>query len=161
MSDCYISYGDIKRKIRNLKKVELKIRFHVMDFSESNNKYTLSKMNNTNLIWDDFFDLHESTSKSVKYPLKRLAKMNKDELKNIISEFYYGVYYQFYKDNGMLDMSFYDPDILAQLGLPFDADICAIKKRFRELAKIYHPDVGGDGTKFIELLEQFESLHIK
>ncbi|WMJ88371.1 J domain-containing protein [Anaerocolumna sp. MB42-C2] len=161
MSDCYISYGDIKRKIRNLKKVELKIRFHVMDFSDSNNKNIWTKMNNANLIWDDFFDLHESTSKSVKYPLKRLAKMNKDELKNIISEFYYGVYYQFYKDNGMLDMSFYDPDILAQLGLPFDADISTIKKRFRELAKIYHPDAGGDEAKFIELLEQFESLHIK
>ena len=161
MSDCYISYGDIKRKIRNLKKVELKIRFHVMDFSDSNNKDIWTKMNNANLIWDDFFDLHESTSKSVKYPLKRLAKMNKDELKNIISEFYYGVYYQFYKDNGMLDMSFYDPDILAQLGLPFDADISTIKKRFRELAKIYHPDAGGDEAKFIEILEQFESLHIK
>ena len=161
MSECYISYGDIKRKIRNLKKVELKIRFHVMDFSENNSKDISNKLNNANLIWDDFFDLHESTSKSVKYPLKRLAKMNKEELKNIISEFYYGVYYQVYKDNGMLDMSFYDPDILAQLGLPFDADISTIKKRFRELAKIYHPDAGGDEAKFIEILEQFESLHIK
>lgn len=56
MSDCYISYGDIKRKIRNLKKVELKIRFHVMDFSDSNNKNIWTKMNNANLIWDDFFD---------------------------------------------------------------------------------------------------------
>jgi DnaJ-domain-containing protein 1 len=88
-------------------------------------------------------------------------KLNKEELKNIISEFYYGVYYQFYKDNGMLELSFYDPDILAQLGLSYDADSNAVKKRFRELAKLYHPDTGGDGAKFIELLEQIDALHIR
>ncbi len=161
MSDCYISYGEIKRKIRNLKKLELKIRFH-MDFSESNNKLgTLTKNENITLVWDEFFDLHESNPKKVKYPTSQLFKLNKDELKNLISEFYYGVYYRFYKDNGMLDLCLYDPEILAQLGLPFDADSNAIKKRFRELAKIYHPDTGGDGAKFIELIEQFESLDIK
>jgi len=162
MSECYSSYGEIKRKLRNLKRVELKIRFHMVDFSEINSKLnTLTKTNRIKLVWDEFFDLHENTIKSAKYPISQLAKMSKDELKNIISEFYYAVYYQFYKDNGMLDMSFYDPDILAQLGLPFDADSSAVKKRFRELAKIYHPDTGGDAAKFIELIEQFESLHIK
>ncbi|MGB8454429.1 MAG: J domain-containing protein [Anaerocolumna sp.] len=159
MSDCYISYGEIKRKVRNLKRVELKIRFHLVDFSESNNK--LTKTNKIKLVWDEFFDLHENTSKSVKYPMNQLAEMSKDELKNVVGEFYYAIYYQFYKENGMLDMSFYNPDILAQLGLHFDADSGAVKKRFRELAKIYHPDTGGDGAKFIELIEQFESLHIK
>lgn len=162
MSECYIGYGEMKRKIRNLKKVELKIRFHIEDFSESNSRLNiLSKQCNIRLVWDDFFDLHENTSRKVRYPLKKLISLSKDDLKDIISEFYYGVYYQFYKDNGMLDMSFYNPDILAQLGLPFDADTAAVKKRFRELAKLYHPDTGGDGAKFIELIERFESLHIK
>jgi hypothetical protein len=162
MSDCYISCGEIKRKIRNLKKVELKIRFHVVDFSESNSKLNaLTKLNKIKLVWDEFFDFHENSAKQVKYPINRLAKMNKEELKNIISEFYYGVYYQLYKDKGLLDKSFYDPDILTQFGLPFDADTGTVKKRFRELAKLYHPDTGGDGSKFIELIEQFESLHIK
>ncbi len=162
MSDCYISYGEIKRKIRNLKKVELKIRFHMVNFQECNNMLNkLAKRNHISLVWDEFFDLHESAAKSVRYPIHKLVKMNKDELKNIISEFYYGVYYQFYKDNGILDTSSYDPDILAQLGLPFDADSGAIKKRFRELAKIYHPDTGGDSSKFVELIDRFESLNIK
>ncbi len=162
MSECYISCGEIKRKIRNLKKVELKIRFHVDNFSDSNSRLkTLTKLNRINLVWDEFFDLHEGSSRTVRFPLKELMKLNKEELKNIISEFYYGVYYQFYKDNGMLDMSFYDPDILAQLGLSYDADSNAVKKRFRELAKLYHPDTGGDGAKFIELLEQIDALHIR
>lgn len=162
MSECYISCGEIKRKVRNLKKVELKIRFHVENFSDSNSRLkTQTKRNSINLVWDEFFDLHESSSRNVRFPLKELMKLNKEELKDIISEFYYGVYYQFYKDNGMLELSFYDPDILAQLGLPFDADSDAVKKRFRELAKLYHPDAGGDGVKFIELLEQFDALNIR
>lgn len=162
MSDCYISSAEIKRKIRNLKKVELKIRFHVENFSESYSRLEmLSKRRAIKLVWDDFFDLHENSSRPVRFPLKKLLNSDRDELKNIISEFYYGVFYQFYKDNGILDMSFYDPDILSQLGLPYDADSNAIKKRFRELAKLYHPDTGGDGAKFIELIEQFEALGMK
>lgn len=45
-----------------------------------------------------------------------------------------------------------------QMGLPFDADVTAIKKKFRELAKKYHPDTGGDSTKFIELMENYKKL---
>jgi len=33
-----------------------------------------------------------------------------------------------------------------------------VKKRFRELAKIYHPDVGGDAVKFIELMTLYRRL---
>lgn len=162
MVDCYISSGEIKRKIRNLKKLELKIRFHIDNFQESNSRLEmLSKENNIKLVWDEFFDLHENSSKEVRFPLKKLLNLNREDLKNIISEFYYRVFYQYYKDNGMFNMSLYDPDILSQLGLPYDADINAIKKRFRELAKLYHPDAGGDEEKFIELLEQFEALGMK
>jgi len=32
MAECYHSIGEIKRKVRNLKKLEIKIRYHVMDF---------------------------------------------------------------------------------------------------------------------------------
>ncbi|HEY8420442.1 MAG TPA: J domain-containing protein [Thermoclostridium sp.] len=48
--------------------------------------------------------------------------------------------------------------MLKQFGLPYDADMDAIKKRFRELAKKYHPDTGGDSTKFIELMEAYKKL---
>jgi DnaJ-class molecular chaperone len=47
---------------------------------------------------------------------------------------------------------------LAQLGLPYDADKNTIKKRFRELAKKYHPDTGGDSMKFIQLMESYRKL---
>ncbi len=162
MSDCYISYGEIKRKIRNLKKLELKIRFHVVDFTECQNKLdTLAKEKKINLVWDELFDLHENAAKAVKYPIGQLVKMSKEELRNVISEFYYGVYYKLYEENGILDISFYNPEILAQLGLPFDADSNTIKKRFRELAKKNHPDTGGDSDKFIALMEEYESLHLK
>ncbi len=162
MTDCYISNGEIKRKIRNLKKLELKIRFHIVDFSESNSKLNvLSKNSKISLVWDEFFDLRENSAKTVRYPISQLAKMNKEELKNVISEFYYGVYYKLYEENGILARGLYDPEILAQFGLPFDADTGAIKKRFRELAKKYHPDAGGDSGKFIEIMEGLESLHLK
>lgn len=39
------------------------------------------------------------------------------------------------KENGIVNIHLYEPDILVQMGLPFDADGNAIKKKFRELAK--------------------------
>ncbi|HLB45697.1 MAG TPA: J domain-containing protein [Anaerolineales bacterium] len=52
----------------------------------------------------------------------------------------------------------YDPQLLSLLGSSPQADIAEIKKRFRDLAKRYHPDLGGDGEKFIELMETYERL---
>jgi len=84
--------------------------------------------------------------------------MNKDEIKDVINEYFYNVYYRFYMENGITDVPLYDPEILAQMGLPINADSSEIKKRFRELAKKYHPDTGGDSVKFIELMENYRSL---
>lgn len=58
----------------------------------------------------------------------------------------------------MINVPLYNPDILARLGLPIDADSKAIKKKFRELAKKYHPDTGGDSSKFIEFMEDYKKL---
>jgi DnaJ-class molecular chaperone len=33
-----------------------------------------------------------------------------------------------------------------------------IKKRFRELAKQYHPDLGGESERFIDLMDVYEEL---
>lgn len=154
-----IDCSDIKRKIRKLKKLELKIRFNLTNYEDKRFE-TIVKMHQGRLVWDEFFDLHDVPSKSVKYPIKSIEVLNKDQIKDVISEYFFRVYYQFYKENGMLNFSIYDPDILAQLGLPYDADNVAIKKRFRELAKQYHPDAGGDSKKFIELMEQFETFHL-
>lgn len=157
MSECYQSICEIKRKVRNLKKLEIKIRYHIMDFNDSRMQMLL-KSNKTNLVWNEFFDLHEPPAKTVKYSMNILGRMNKEEIKNVISEFFYGVYYRFYMENGILAEGLYEPDLLSQIGLPFDADSDTVKKRFRELAKKYHPDAGGDSARFIALMEQFEAF---
>ena len=144
MSNCY-DCDEIKRKIRKLKKLEIKIRFSV-------------KPKTAQLVWDEFFDLHEACRGKAKYSIDSLAAMNKEEFKNVVSEYFFYVYYRYYKENGMVNIQLYDPDILAQIGLPIDAGGNEIKKKFRELAKKYHPDTGGDSAKFIELMENYKKL---
>jgi curved DNA-binding protein CbpA len=52
----------------------------------------------------------------------------------------------------------YDTGILLKWGMPYDADAAAMKKRFRDLAKLYHPDTGGDEGQFIALMEDYKKL---
>lgn len=47
------------------------------------------------------------------------------------------------------------------LGVPENASEEEIKKRFRELAKKYHPDMGGDPEKFKKILEAYRILSDK
>lgn len=157
MSYCSVDYNEIKHKIRKLKKLEIKIRFGNYGFQD-NLKGILSRQQNPDLIWNEFFDLNEGHEVKARYSIKELVSMNKEEFKNVISEYFFNVYYEFYKENGIIDISFYNPDMLNQMGLPFNADSNDIKKRFRELAKKYHPDTGGDDDKFIKLMENYEKL---
>lgn len=157
MTDSYIYYDEIKRKVRKLKMLEIKIRFPGMAFADG--KQGLSgQLKNKRLVYDEFFDLHNSPAVKSKYSIRELAGMDKDEFRNIISEFFFNVYYRFYKENGIVSVHLFDPDGLAQMGLSYDADMDAVKKRFRELAKKYHPDTGGDSAKFIELMENYKRL---
>ena len=143
-------YDEIKRRIRKLKKLEAKIRFGLSGLAE--------KPAAADLVWDTFFDLHDVSLGVAKYSIHRLADMNKDEYRSVVDEFFFHVYYMFYKENGIVNTHMYDPVILTQLGLPFDADDEAIKKKFRELAVKYHPDTGGEAAKFIELMENYRKL---
>lgn len=142
MAEPQVDIDELKRRLRRLKKLEMKIRPN----------------NYSRLIWDEFFDLQDLGNKKARYALHRLSAMSKVEIKDVISEYFYHVYYQAYKENGISDAQAYQPDILTQLGLNYDADIDAVKKRFRELAKKYHPDVGGDSEKFIDLMENYRKL---
>ena len=47
---------------------------------------------------------------------------------------------------------------LTQMGLSKHASWEQIQSRYRELAKQYHPDKGGDDKKFIKLRRAFEAL---
>ena len=134
--DQYNKYDDIKRKLRELKKLEMKIRSFSVDVL--NHKNNVREFENTQLIWNQFFCLKDEISKKVKYSISDLSSMTKDTFKDIINEYLSHVYYCYYKESGFTD----------------DVDI---KRKFRELIKIYHPDNGGDTTKFIEMMEHYKN----
>lgn len=142
---------DLKRKLRSLKKLEIRIR-------GGNTCSFAGKPQNKPLVWDEFFDINGSGSSRARYTLKDLAAAGREEYKNIVAEYFFSVYYKFYMENGIVNLNFYDPEILRWMGLPPDAGFEDIKKRFRELAKKYHPDTGGDGSKFIELMDNYKKL---
>jgi hypothetical protein len=75
-----------------------------------------------------------------------------------INEYFCHVYFKYYKENGISTEEMYDSSLLSRLGLPLDASIDLIKSRFRELAKKHHPDTGGEGSVFIELIEIYKKL---
>lgn len=132
--------SDLKRKIRQLKKLEAKIRFNVI------------VKPGAQLVWDDFF------GSGAKYPIDKISSMSREEYKAIVGEYMLCVYYRFYKETGIAHGYLHDPDALSNLELPHDADFGNIKSRFRELAKRYHPDSGGDADKFIELMDNYQKL---
>lgn len=138
---------ELKRKLRQLKKLEAQLRFGDSEFTKYK-KY----------IWDEYFSTKCQNDKSVKYNMNSLLVMNHEELKEVFDEYFVYVYFQYFKENGMAMEGMYDVGLLSALGLPPEASIGMIKSRFRELAKKYHPDLGGDSDKFIELLDTYKKL---
>ena len=141
------STDQLKRKLRQLKKIEVSIRFKDRPAPE-----------NRKLLWDMFFSTRTENDASVKYSLSCLLKMGREELKGVFEEYFYRLYFQNYKENGLAMADVHDPQLLSLLGLPPHAGLQDIKKQFRELAKRHHPDHGGDSAKFIELVEIYEQL---
>ena len=137
----------LKRKLRQLKRLEIKIRFGGQPVP-----------GNRRLVWNAFFSTKAADETAVKYPLDRLVEMDRQERKQVFDEYFYRVYYQNYKERGLTIADVYDPTLLSLMGLPPHAGSAEIKARFRELAKRYHPDHGGDSEKFIELVELRERL---
>jgi hypothetical protein len=141
------SADQLKRKLRQLKKLELKIRFKDRPISGSQK-----------LVWDVFFSTRAENDSSVKYPFPQLLQMSREAFKVIIEEYFYRLYFQNFQENGLRVADVYDPQLLSLLGLPPYAGLPEIKQRFRELAKRYHPDHGGDSEKFIALMETYDRL---
>lgn len=110
------------------------------------------------LVWNELFHVDGDGRRKAKYSLEDIASMSKEDYRNIVDEFFFGVYYKYYTENGIIGSHLYNPEILKWMGLPFGAGPEEIKKKFRELAKKYHPDVGGDGSQFVELMENYKKL---
>jgi len=150
--------SELKHKVRKLKQFENSVRIR-------------SNMgDDIPLVWDKFFDLrggsgtrdgHSTTgngkSKAL-YNLTSLAAMSKDEYKKAVDEFFARVYYEVYIHNGLIDAPVYDTSLLEEIGLSPVADETEVKKRFRDLAKEYHPDKGGDPENFIKLMNVYKKL---
>lgn len=138
---------ELKKKLRSLKKLETTIRFG-----------SRALTGREKFIWDRFFSTKENGNTSVKYSLKQLLKMDREEIKEVFDEFFYHVYFQYYTENGITLQDLYDPNLLSILGLSQGATLEDIKQRFRELALEFHPDRGGDSEKFIEILDVYKRL---
>src|SRR5262245_14334020 len=142
-----LEVAQLKRKLRQLKQLELTIRFKGQDVPE-----------HPALVWDAFFSTKDRDPPPVKYPLPHLLQMDHEELKAAIDESFFRVYFQNYQEQGLAQADVYDPQLLALLGLPPYAGLAEIKQRFRALAQQYHPDHGGDADRFIELVSVYERL---
>lgn len=138
---------ELKHKLRELKSFEKKIRFEGYEAVDGR-KY----------LWFEFFSTKENSNENVKYPLEKLSRMNSDEIKEVFDEFFFDLYYLYYRENGYIFEEFYDPKLLSSLGLKPTSTKTEIKARFRELAKTYHPDHGGDSEMFIGLMETYRKL---
>ena len=170
MTDNPFHQDDMKRKIRKLKKIEMKIRFGHQQFA-GNKQMLIKKTMRTDLVWDSFFGKQKQADAQDKankgngissqshYSVETLAAMDKEAFQEVVAAFFAHVYYQFYRENGLMNLYSFDPKLLYQLGLSFDADHQAVKKQFRKLALQHHPDTGGDVEKFIELMDLYENLN--
>lgn len=139
--------SELKRKLRQLKKLEAQIRFKNLQLTQYKQ-----------YIWNEYFSTKDEYNDSVKYNMKSLLRMDHERLKEVFDEYFIHVYFQYYKENGITAVGMYDTHLLSSLGLPSDSDLETIKSKFRELAKRYHPDLGGDSSKFIELVNTYKKL---
>lgn len=160
---------EMKRKLRDLKKLELKIRFGDAFHAANIKGISHERPAGIPLIWDSFFEVNEKPVRGeaafksdgkvkARYSLGEIVAMSREEYRNVIDEFFFNVYYKYYTENGITGARLYDPEILGRMGLSADCGAEDVKRRFRELAKKYHPDVGGNEAAFIELIENYRKL---
>jgi hypothetical protein len=147
----------LKRKLKELRQTEIAIRF----------KHRQVPPANEELVWGEFFSAKAASAgngngapRQVRYPLDALEQMTREQQSEVFSDYICFVYFQYYKEMGIPFESGrgYDPQLLALMGLGPQATGDDVKKRFRELARKYHPDAGGDNRQFIALMDVYNKL---
>ncbi len=113
----------LRHKLRQLKKQELAIRFQTRPMPE---RHTL--------IWDSFFSI-EPENASVKYPFAQLLELEHGQLKQVLDEYLFRVYFENYQENGLRLADIYDPKLLSLLGLPPHSGSEEIRHRLQELVE--------------------------
>lgn len=135
---------ELKRKLRELKEFEKRIRFT-----------SSSNIQNEDFIWHHFFSCKIPPEKNIRFPINYLLRIDHKTRREIFEEFFLQVYLtQFRQSNSFA----FDSQLLAELGLLPSAGMEEIKKRFRELSKKYHPDLGGDNHKMAKLIDTYNKL---
>ena len=142
--------NSLVRKLRDLKKLERHIRFG-----------DDQKISAKRLVWKRFFNTENQFEESVKYNLFKLMTFSHNEMREAFSEYFACVYYEYYRENGIVSKGNYNPELLEKLGLSAFASFEDIKKKFRLLAMRHHPDRGGDAERFIDIMEAYENLKEK
>ncbi len=135
---------ELKKKLRKLKHLEAEL----MDDQES--------VDNQTLLWYSFFSFQKKSN--VKYPLEFMLTIDNNEYKKIAKEYIAFIYTTFFEKVCFPTKSSFNRNLLVKLDLPFDAKEDDIKKKFRLLAKQYHPDTGDDPERFIELMNVYRKL---
>lgn len=146
--------NEVKKRIRKLKSMELNIRYgYSYDYIRQHS--AVIDQSGVALVWNEFFHLSHSNKKT-RYSMEQLLSMSEDKLAAVIEEFWFYVFVRQYAARGIPMEDVVDPELLSYLGLPYQADAEQVKKRFRELCKKYHPDEGGSGEQFIELMNMMK-----
>ena len=143
----------LKHKLKELRQTEIAIRF----------KHRETLPAPKDMVWGQFFTAR-TTGAGVpcpaRYPLEMLETLTREQLSEVFSDYICFVYFQHYKETGIPFESGrgYDPQLLALMGLGPFATSEDVKKRFRELARKYHPDAGGDNGQFAALMDVYNKL---
>lgn len=148
------SREQLKHKLKGLRQAEVAIRFGHRDMNEC------LRSGRFYLVWAEFFALKPKPGlcPKARYALDDLVQLEPEQLQQIYADYFACVYYQYYKENGLSIEAVFEPRLLAQMGLPSCATAEDIRRRFHELAKKYHPDLGGDSRLFIELVNVYSQL---
>ena len=108
------------------------------------------------LVWTAWFG--NDSDNSAAYPMETLLGMKSSELTALFSAFTAAVILTHYGNAHFDSTKAYDHRLLKALGLPPDAGLPQIHARYRQMAKLLHPDAGGDHESFVRLRAMHDEL---